>query len=237
MYRIGPVEKARHYIMAHSSDDDEDIEKSSAGPCITISREAGARADKISDLLINYFQKINDTSQWAVFDKNIIEKVLQDHNLPNTLRKLMEEKKYPAMKSIMNEFLVGQPSVWSLAHKTTETILQLASIGNVIILDRGANVITAKLPNTFHVRLVAPIEDRIPHVQTLYNFDKAEAVEFIKREDADRKEYLMNYFHKDITDPLIYNLIINTGNLSDEECAEIIENAVIKKLGASLSIN
>jgi len=237
MYRIGPIEKAKYYIMEHSNQGKKEIERNTAGPCITISRETGARADKISELLIEIFNKIDGTAHWAVFDKNIIEKVLQDHHLPHTLEKLMEEKKYPAMKSLMNELLVGQPSVWSLVHKTTETILQLAAIGNAIILDRGANIITAKLPNTFHVRLVAPLENRIFHVQELYNFDKKEALDFVRREDADRKEYLMNYFHKEITDPLIYNIIINTGQLTDEECAEIIRQAVFKKLGTSFSNN
>ena len=43
-----------------------------------------------------------------------------------------------------------------LVHKTAKTILQLAEMGNVIIIGRGANVVTAHMNNIFHVRLVAP---------------------------------------------------------------------------------
>ena len=49
---------------------------------------------------------------------------------------------------------------------------------------RGSNVITSKLPNCFHLRLIAPIEHRIKHVQEVFNYSKPEAMEYIKREDV-----------------------------------------------------
>ena len=238
----GPIEKAKLYVESQQKIDESTKVKNrkiKPGPCITISREPGARAniisERLTDFLSNYYNA--NPIQWTVFDKNLIEKVLQDHQLPQRLGKLMEEKKYSAVHSITTELLGGQPSIWSLVHKTTETILQLAQIGNVVIIDRGANVITSKLWNSFHIRLVAPLEDRINHVQNLYNFDKKEALDYIKKEDSDRKDYIMNYFHKDINDPLLYHLIINTHMISDEEAAEIIGKAVMKKFPEMFSPN
>ena len=129
----------------------------------------------------------------------------------------------------MVELLGGQPPIFNLIHKTTQTILQLAQIGNVIILDRGANIITSKLHNSFHVRLVAPLEYRIDHIQELYNYDRTKAIDFIKHEDMDRKDFVSTYFHKDVSDPLLYNLVINTHENNDKVIAEIIVNAVLKK--------
>jgi len=237
----GPIEKARMYIESQNKLEDnlqEKNQKINPGPCITLSREPGARADIISELLVDFFGKFinNNPIQWTVFDKNLIEKVLQDHQLPQRLSKLMEEKKYSAVQSITSELLGGQPSIWSLVHKTTETILQLAQIGNVIILDRGANVITSKLRNSFHIRLVSPLEDRISHVQNLYNFDRKDSIDYIKKEDLDRNDYVMNYFHKDINDPLLYHLVINTHMITDEEAAEIIGKAVMKKFPDMFSL-
>ena len=233
-----PVEKARFYIESRSKILESGlggIKDLKPGPCITISRETGARADVIGEKLIAFFQKFynNGPSDWTIFDQNLIEKVLQDHHLPQRLGKLMEERKYSAVKSIASELLGGQPGIYTLVHKTTETILQLAQIGNVIILDRGANIITSKLTNTFHIRLVAHLEDRVAHVMELYNFDKKDAADFIKREDADRKDYVGNYFHKDINDPLLYHLVINTFLVTDDEAADIIGKAIIKKFPES----
>lgn len=233
MLTSGPSEKARKYI--ESQTNLKELNKKGRelflGPCVTISRETGAGADKVSESLIEFLQPyLEQDVEWAVFDKNLIEKVLQDHHLPQHLSKLMAEEKYSAVKSIMNEVLGGEPGIWSLVHKTTETILQLAQMGNVIILDRGANVIASKLENSFHVRLVAPIEERISHIQELYNLDKKEAVDLIKKEDMDRKNYVMTYFHKDISDPLQYHIVLNTGLISDNEAAQIIGSSLMKKM-------
>ena len=53
------------------------------------------------------------------------------------------------------------PSSWTLVQQTNATILQLAQMGNVILVGRGATVITSKLNNVFHVRLVGSLEKRI----------------------------------------------------------------------------
>ena len=237
----GPFEKAKQYVEAHPKLSVEKIDKKKSvtiGPCITISRETGARADIISEKIIEFFQKSYNGNPvpWTMFDKNLIEKVIQDHHLPQNLAKIMEEEKYSAVKSIMIELLGGQPPIFTLVHKTTETILQLAQIGNVIILDRAANIITSKQPNSFHIRLVAPLEDRIEHVRELFDYDRQQAIDFIKHEDIDRRDYVMNYFHKEISDPLLYNLTINTHLMTDDESAEIIGNSIMKKFPEMFSI-
>ena len=238
----GPFEKAKLYIESHPKLSETPLVKNkrlTIGPCITISREAGAHADIISEKLVNHFQKYNSMNPmpWAVFDKNLIEKVIQDHHLPQSLSKLMEEEKYSAVKSLMIELLGGQPPIFTLVHKTTETILQLAQIGNVIILDRAANVITSKLYNTFHVRLVAPLEHRVEHVKELFNYNRLDALDFIKHEDHDRKDFVQTYFHKDINDPLLYHLTINTQMISDDETVDLIGNSVVKKFPETFSLS
>ncbi len=230
----GPLEKAKHYIETHPKLSDlpkEHKQKIAAGPCITISRETGAGADVISEKLAEFFQNIqvDETYQWAVFDKNLIEKVLQDHHLPQRLGKVLEEEKYNSVKSIMHELLGESPGTWTLVHKTTETILQLAHTGNVIILERGGNIITSKLHNAFNIRIVAPLENRIKHIQEIHNLDRRNSIDFIKKEEEDRKDYLMNYFHRNIEDPVLYHLVINSGQFSYDEVVQIIGNSVIKK--------
>jgi cytidylate kinase len=125
--------------------------------------------------------------------------------------------------------LGGQPGIWDLIHKTTRTILQLGQTGNVIIIGRGGNIITARLKNSFHVRLVASMEDRIKHVQEYYQLDRTKSIEFIKKDDAARKNYLMTYFNKNIDDPLLYHLTINTTILPYEDAAQLIGMQVLQK--------
>jgi len=234
MLITGPLEKAKLYIESQKKIPEDSVHKrqeKSGGACITISRQAGAGADKISSLLAEYLHQyqLPEAPQYTVFDKNLIEKVLDDYNLPNTLLQLMEEKKYSPIASIANEFFSGSPGIWNLVHKTSNTIYQLAQLGNVIIVGRGSNFITAKLKNVFHVRLVAPIENRIKHIQDIFNMEKKEAEYYLKREDIDRRNYAKTYFSKDIEDPTLYHLVINTGKTSYETSAELMGDAVRKK--------
>ena len=76
----------------------------------------------------------------------------------------MIEDKYRHLSSAVNVLLGLHPSQWSLLHKTTETVLQLARMGKIIIVGRGGNIITLKLKNVFHVRLIAPLENRIEYI-------------------------------------------------------------------------
>jgi len=142
----------------------------------------------------------------------------------------MEEKKYSAVHSIMNELIGGQPGTWTLFHKTTETILQLAHIGYSIIVERGGNIVTAKMDNTLHIRVVAAIEDRIKHVQEVYNLNRKDSVSFIEKEDENRKEYIETYFHKNIEDPTLYHLTLNSSEITHSAAAELISKAIISKM-------
>lgn len=181
---------------------------------------------------------MNDKScEWTFFDKLLIEKILEDHNLPKQLSDFMKEDKYSNISSVVNEILGLHPSKWTLLHKTTETILQLARMGNVVIVGRAANIITSKLTNVFHVRLVAPIENRIQKIMKNYSMGEKEAEEFIKREDHSRKNYVKSNFCKDIEDTHLYHTILNTGLMSYEEAARTIGDAVINKFHHKFSSN
>ncbi len=132
------------------------------GPCITISRQTGAAAGEISDLLIDILKSRtkNRKSEWAVFDKNLIEKVIEDHKLPEKLSDYLTEEKHSFLNSIMNELFGIHPSPFRLVYKTTKTILQLAQIGNCIIVGRAANIILRKMDNTYHIRIIAPLKKK-----------------------------------------------------------------------------
>jgi cytidylate kinase len=230
----GELEKCKRYIESHSVAAYEQgriIRRLRRGPCVTISRETGTGAKKVSEALVKYFHKyhIEDAPDWTIFDKNLIEKVLEDYNLPSRLSSLMEEDKVSFFSAMFNELFSGQPDVWSLIHKTTKTIMQIGSLGYAIIIGRAGNIITAKFPNTFHVRLIAPYEDRVRWFAEEYHLDYFEAKRIVDEHDNSRKKFLHSVFMKKIDDPLLYDLIINTKDLNHSQAAKIIGSAVLRK--------
>ena len=221
-------EKARLYLESHSTDS-QIIKK--VGPCITVSRECGSGSGIIDELLKDILQQnqSEEYGKWEIFDKNIIEKILEDHQLPERLGKLFREERKSSITYMMNELLGLQPSTYTLLHKTVQTILQLAQMGNVIIVGRAATIITEHLHNAFHIRLVAPLEDRIKRVMDYYRLGRKDAIDKIKSDDISRMEYMRDNFHKDINDPLLYHMVINTHLLNYTEAAKTIASAVINK--------
>lgn len=225
----GAFEKARIYIESHYRDTEEINGRIKNGPCITISRETGAGANKVSEELIKFFSPANDEylHTWTVFDKNLIKKVIEDHHLPQKLSQYFIEDKLSEIKSTVNELLGIHPSSWILVNKTTSTILQLAQLGNVIIVGRGSNLITMNLNNSFHVRLIAPVEKRIECIKERYGMNQKEAYEYILKEDQARRNYLKKYFRRNVDDLCTYHLVINTGKMTYKQAAKTIGEAVI----------
>lgn len=232
MLITGAYEKCKQYLKLHSSVSEN---KKEIFPCVTISRLTGSGSYDVSKNLIEILQQRTKDSEnpWTYFNKELITKVIEDFKLPKVLKKYIQEGKYSHISDAVNELLGVKPSEWTILHKTTEIVLQLARYGKSIIVGRGSTVITAKLPNCFHVRLVAPIENRIKHVQKNYNYSKQEAKDYIKQEDERRNKYLKSHFFHDADDPTLYHLTINTGLLTYEESAMVIAEALIKKFPKS----
>jgi hypothetical protein len=227
----GSYEKCKRYIETHSPLTETLPTRAHHYPCITISRETGAGAEAVCQELINILEPVSEQNDvnWTFFDRGLIEKVLEDHKLPKQLSKYMEEEKYRYISGDVDVLLGIHPSQWTLLHKMTESILQLARMGKVIIVGRGANIITVKLKNSFHVRLVAPLHNRVNHIMTIENIKEKEAEAFVKQKDKARREYIKSSFSKNIEDLEMYHMVVNTGLMSYKESAEIIAAAVKKK--------
>lgn len=229
---LGPYEKARLYIQTHTEQTTGEIIKNKRdkpGPCLTISREAGISTEKISEELVEYLSRLAPPgNSWGYFDRALIEKVLKDHALPDRMDKFMVEEKFSTLNTMLNELLGLQPPILKLLHKTTKTILQLAQLGNVIIVGRASNIITAHLPNSFHVRLVAPLNYRIELMTKDNKLLKSEASKLIKKEDKSRELYVSRNFHKNINDPYLYDIIVNLSLMNRE--------SLIKTIGHSAAL-
>ena len=232
MLAIGAYEKCKQYIKINSSEQES---KKEIFPCITISRQTGSGSYEVSERLINLLQlKTKDNeNHWTYFNKELMTKVIEDFKLPKIFSNYIAENKYNPISDAVSELLGVKPSEWTIVQKTTEIILQLASFGKTIIVGRGSNVIISKLPNCFHIRLVAPIENRINHVQDVFKYSKTEAMDYIKKEDENRRKYLKSHFYKEPEDPSLYHLILNTGKFNYDETAEMISDIIIKRFSKS----
>jgi cytidylate kinase len=199
-------------------------------PSVTISRETGAGAVSVAKLVAAEMEKRVKTPDypWAIFDRNLVERVLEDHDLPKRIKRFMPEDAMPEFRSALEEFLGLHPGKWALFEHTTETVLRLAKEGNCILVGRGSSIITRHLKHVFHVRLVAPFEQRVRHCEEYYQLTHREAAAFVTHVDTARKRYIHQHFNCEIDDPHHYHLIFNTGKVSFEETADLITQGILK---------
>ena len=198
---------------------------------ITISRQAGSGAHPVAERLATLLQAhtANDACPWTVFDRNLVDRVLQEHHLPERVAKFMPEDRTSGIADTMEELFGLHPPSWLLVRKVAETILRLADLGNVILIGRGAAVVTASLSHVFHVRLVSALENRLQRIQDMHHLSKDAALHFIQKEDRGRERYLKKYFKTDVDDPLLYHLVINTDRIAYDRAARIIADAVLNR--------
>jgi cytidylate kinase len=196
-------------------------------PAVTISRETGAGAVTIAGLIAELLSGQDPSaSPWNVFDRNLVEEALKEHQMPERLQRFMPEGATPELRSSFEELLGLHPSSWSLFQTVRETITHLAEAGNVVLVGRGANLVTASLKHVLHVRLIAPVEKRVETVAKLYNLIPANAATFLRKTDQARARYVTRYFQQRIDDPHQYHLTINTGLVSYEAAARLIVDAL-----------
>lgn len=198
-------------------------------PSITISRMCGSGGRTVASKLAEYLEPHAPYGcHWTIFDRNLIKKVLEDHRQSVRLAEFLPESSKSLLADLMEKLRGKNPSTSKIVGQTVETIWQLAAGGHVILVGRAANVITAKLPNVFHVRLVGSLENRIERIEEVYDFDRRGALEYIRSQDEAKRLYLKEYFGQDIEDPQLYHLIVNTDRISYSDATKLIGDAVIQ---------
>jgi cytidylate kinase len=201
-------------------------------PVVTISRQSGCGAHAIGEKLAAYLEaRAGEAScPWQVFDRNLVATVLAEHALPRRFAKFMPEDRASEMTETMDELLGVHPPASVLVRHTRDTILRLASRGNVVLIGRGAHAIASGREDVVHVRLVASLDDRVEYYRQMRDVPKRIALRAIRDEDRARRRYIKQYFGVDIEDPLLYHLVINTGLVSYGKAARLIGDAVLKGL-------
>lgn len=199
-------------------------------PFVTISRQTGAGSVNFPEHLVHHINQENQItgSKWMYFDKDILEIVLEEHNLPKEIKKFMPEKKVSEFQDVIEQLFKLHPNEHRLITKVSDTILHLSHLGNVVLVGRGSNIITSHSKNGLHLRLIDKLENRIEHIMNFFKLNRVQALKLIQAEDKNREKYIKKYFNKDINDSSLYSLVINFGAFKIEDVVNLIIHEIHK---------
>lgn len=187
-------------------------------PFVTVSRQAGAGGHLLSYVILTEFLKHKETHSlfegWHVFDKELTEVVARDPLLQTNIEGLVAEKYRSQFNDFVESLFTGRSEEYLLQRTTFKVVRMLALIGKVIVVGRGGSLVTADLPQGVHIRLVAPEAHRIVWMMKRFKMNKEEARTTVTKQDADRRKLIKLFFHRDIEDPLLYDMVWNTGKVN-----------------------
>jgi cytidylate kinase len=224
---MSPRSSIEGYLKAHALTREKEPEKTPVEPFVTISREAGAGGHTIGQRLAEILNEQPTSMPWTVFDKQLVNIVIKEHNLPKEVSKYMTEAGVNAFADFVADLVGLHPASDVFIRKTNETILAIASMGNAVIIGRGANYVTRNVPGGVHVRLVASKVTRLRRLREYYELSQKQAAEKLKQIDEDRAEYVRDAMGKDVANVLGYDVVINTTHIGYDAAARLIAAQIL----------
>lgn len=228
------------YVSAHVREHEKgrfpspDAERSAPPLFVTISRQSGAGGPPVVEELARILTEAEVGSArtpWTVFDRDLIRNMVDEEHLPEAFMRDLEERGVTSLESLAEDLFGVRPSVHDHISKTSRTILHLAHLGNSIIIGRGGSVVARAVRGGLHVRLVGSFWRRLEQLQEYRDLGPRDAEKLLEKEDESRRRYLKRYFRKDIDDPLLYDLVINTDYLGPRRTAAAIAEVLRVKVG------
>ena len=185
---------------------------------IVISRQSGARGTTTA-------RAVGERLGWAVYDRELVERIAQDMKLQASLLERVDEKKVGWLQEFMESFS-SAPVVSDIAyvHRLAKTIASLVA-QDCVLVGRGiAHILPVE--TTLRVRLVAPVAWRVAAMSRKLGVSEEEAAVKVATTDRQRVQFVREHFNKDTTDPSLYDLVLNTERFSVEQCADLIVEAL-----------
>ncbi len=188
------------------------------GPYLTISREAGAGGSRIARL-------VGEAIGWEVLDRKLLECVAERYHTSPAVLELVDETTTSWITEMFGNWLdPATVSQMQYVCRLSRVILMAARAGKVVFVGRGAQFILPR-ERGLRVRIVAPQKYRVQQIMERRHLSFEEAREYVVKTDADRQECARQYYHHDITDPHLFDLVVNVEKLGPQRTAHLIADA------------
>ena len=129
-----------------------------------------------------------------------------------------------------NILVAERGDTYELVAANTRYVQEAAQEGGVIVGRNGAFIL-ADWPGALHVRLDGPLEQRIARAAQESGIDLEQAAQRQKSEDQVRADMSIEFYGFDPREVDRYHLVLNTGLIDLDTCADIIVQIARAKAG------
>ena len=184
-----------------------------ASPVVAISREMGAGGVTTGQIVANKLEFI-------YYDKEIIEQIATETGSSKDHIARKDGGSHDALSTMMLNLLDARNVADTVYARALYRVLKdIAKHGRAVIVGRGGACV---LPQAIKVRLIAPFNLRVQRMAMVRDITEKEAEQVVLASDHAKKRFLRHFFGCNVNEPLLYDLVINTGTLSLDHAADLI---------------
>jgi cytidylate kinase len=200
-------------------------------PYLAISRETGVDAREIAEAVAG-------RCGWKLFDRELLDHLAEHDHLSRIALDFVDERTVCWFHEVFGKWLDNQlVSQAEYVSRLGRLVLLAAQHESTVFVGRGVQFLLPR-DRGVAVRLIAPRKQRVQCIAARRHCSQKEAERFIDETDSGRAQFVRRYFHHNVADSHLYDLVINLEYVPREvavdlivgECARIPErkNAVRK---------
>ncbi|HEY5527727.1 MAG TPA: cytidylate kinase-like family protein [Candidatus Anoxymicrobiaceae bacterium] len=181
---------------------------------ITISRQKGSGGMWVAEELASRLC-------WRFIGKDLISEAASKAGIDESKM----QRVFEARVSLQDRMTFQQRSA-KYVDAMARVMLDEVDKGNVVILGRGAGVIMADDRRLFRVHLVADLDTRIKRIASEQKLKGEKGMEEARKlcneSDYARATFHQYLFNVDWNSPLLYELVLNTSDITLDQATEVI---------------
>lgn len=178
-------------------------------PTIALTQEMGSLAKDVAT-------RLAEAAGASMMRNEVVENVAGRMQVPPSLVRRLREGKAGLVERLGVDHR-------KIALYTAEEVFAQAERGNVVLRGWGATCLLQPVQHVVRVRVTRPLPLRIDWLMEHLGTDDREAAEAeVRRSDAAHAARMNAQFGVTWGDPLLYDLVLNTGRVSVESCVEQI---------------
>lgn len=191
-------------------------------PIITISREFGASGAALAKIS-------GEKLGFKVWDKELFDIISEKLGGNPEYLQSLDENIHSLVEDTLFGFMNHKGTNLNYLLYLVKAIRAIELQGNSIVVGRGANFICTN-KRSFHVRIVAPLEQRVLWYANKEGITKHDALKFVTQKDKERAKFIAQNFNRDVEVSSSYDILLNSSVFPLDTLAEIVSTAYTCKI-------
>lgn len=178
---------------------------------ITISREMGSGG-------IPIVHQVAKELGYTLVDGDVIKEAAENYDLSQEALQQTDEKPPAFVETLDRQIELNMCRIQLI-------VLEKALHGNVVIYGRGGQDLLPEITSVLRIRVIAPFEERVERWAQREWIDPDLARSLVRKSDQQRAGFIKYYFDRNWTNPIEYDMVINTTRVSIEIATKLIIEA------------